>query len=251
VRFATYNIHHGAPPGRRTDHGRLRAAVRALGADVVALQEVDRHVVRSGFRDQARLAAAAAGREPLFAEARTLGPFGRYGNALLVPPGPLQWTVRPLSSAGEQRVALFSRLRVGSTAVTVVCTHLHNASGPGPGRAPAQLDELLAELGRWPRPWVLMGDLNLGEDEVVPRFARAGLTAAATGPTFPSRSPRVTIDWIGVRGLRIRSAEVPRLDASDHLPVVVDLEPPIPHSSGTGADREESSDGSTVDSLSE
>lgn len=224
VRVATFNIRHGALPGAAADHRRLRRAVRSLDADVVGLQEVDRRVVRSWFRDQAGLVASATGHRALFAPARRIGPFGRYGNALLVPRGPVEATALPLASDGEDRVALFARMRVGDTLVTVVDTHLHNRAGPGAGRAPAQLDELLRELARWPRPWILMGDLNLGADEVLPRFAAAGLTAARTGPTFPATAPRSRIDWVGVRGFTVRSATVPHLVASDHLPVVVDLD---------------------------
>lgn len=225
MRVATYNIRHGAPPGRRAHHHRMRAAARSLGADVVGLQEVDRFVVRSWFRDQARLAGRAAGLDHQFAAARPLGPLGRYGLALLTPPGPVQLSVRRLHSVGEQRIAMFARLRVREQLVTVVCTHLQNNARSGPGSAPEQLDEVLAELAFWPLPWIVMGDLNLGAGAVLPRFEAAGLEPAPTGPTFPSHDPKVRIDWVAVRGLDVREVQVPRLDASDHLPVVVDLEP--------------------------
>ena len=225
MRVATYNIRHGAPPGRRAHHHRMRAAVRSLGADVIALQEVDRRVVRTWFRDQAALAGRGAGLDHHFAAARPLGPFGRYGNALLTPPGPVQLSVRRLHSVGEPRIAMFARLRVDGLLVTVVCTHLQNNARSGPGSAPEQLEEVLAELAFWPEPWIVMGDLNLGSAAVLPRFETAGLEPAPTGPTFPSHDPKVRIDWIGVRGLDIREVQVPQLGASDHLPVVVDLEP--------------------------
>lgn len=201
-------------------------SVASLGADVVALQEVDRRVVRSFWRDQARAAGAAAGLRAHFAAARSLGPFGRYGNALLLPDGPVQIAVHRLASVGEQRVAIFARARVDGALVTFVCTHLQNHAGPGPGRAPAQLDELLAELARWPEPWVVMGDLNLCDADVEGPLAEVGLVAASTGPTFPSDDPAVRIDWVAVRGLIVRSASVPALRASDHRPVVADLEVP-------------------------
>lgn len=225
MRFATYNIRHGAPPGRRADLRRMSAAIGSLGADVIALQEVDRRVVRSMFRDQARAAARSAGLVHRFAAARSLGLLGQYGNALLLPAGPVDLSIRPLHSVGEPRVALFARVRIAEIAATVVCTHLQNSTRPGPGGAPAQLDELLLELRHWPLPWVLMGDLNLDADQVLPRFDAAGLESVPSGPTFPSDAPRARIDWIGVRGFRIGRTEVPRLDASDHLPLVTELTP--------------------------
>jgi endonuclease/exonuclease/phosphatase family metal-dependent hydrolase len=226
MRVATYNVRHGAPPGRGTDHRTLREALGSLRPDVLALQELDRRVARSGFGDQPRIAARATGLEARFAPTRTLGPFGTYGNALLLPGAPLEHEVLRLRSAGEQRNAIFIRTAVGSLHVTVVCTHLQNSAGGGPGEAPAQLDEVLDELVRWSEPWVLMGDLNLTEAAVVLRFERAGLQPVPTGPTFPSPQPRVRIDWIGVRGLTVGSVEVPRLGASDHLPIVAELGEP-------------------------
>ncbi|KFF99150.1 hypothetical protein IQ62_20525 [Streptomyces scabiei] len=69
MRFATFNVLHG----RTLQDGRpvgvpsadagipLAEAVASLGADVLALQEVDRFQERSGHVDQARVAAEAAG----------------------------------------------------------------------------------------------------------------------------------------------------------------------------------------------
>ena len=224
MRVATYNIRHAAPAGRRAHHGGMRRAVRALDADVVALQEVDRRVVRTWFRDQAKIAGRGAGREHRFLPARALGPFGRYGVALLLPPGPHDVGTLALRSIGEPRVALFARFQVEGRWVTVVCTHLQNAAGDGPADAPAQLDQLLGELAHWPTPWILMGDLNLRDDKVLPRFAAAGLEAVQSAPTFPAHDPKVRIDWIGVRGFTVGAVEVPTVQASDHLPLVAELQ---------------------------
>ncbi|MFD7454412.1 endonuclease/exonuclease/phosphatase family protein [Kitasatospora sp. NPDC059827] len=69
LRIATFNLLHGqplAPDGTPlpypADAGApLAQAVAALDADVLALQEVDRHQARSGGTDQAAVAAAAMG----------------------------------------------------------------------------------------------------------------------------------------------------------------------------------------------
>jgi endonuclease/exonuclease/phosphatase family metal-dependent hydrolase len=72
VRIATFNLLHGQPldggrplPFPDPDGGDaaapLAAAVRALDADVLAMQEVDRFQPRSGLVDQAAVAAEAAG----------------------------------------------------------------------------------------------------------------------------------------------------------------------------------------------
>jgi endonuclease/exonuclease/phosphatase family metal-dependent hydrolase len=235
MRVATYNIRHAAPAGRRADHRGMRHAVRSLYADVVALQEVDHRVVRSWFRDQASLAGSGAGLQHRFLPARPLGPFGRYGIALLLPRGPHDVGTLALRSIGEPRVALFARCRLDGEWVTVVCTHLQNSSEGRPSEAPEQLDQLLEELARWPTPWILMGDLNLRPEVVLPRFEGAGLKAVAAEPTFPAHDPKIRIDWIAVRGLEVGTVEVPPLQASDHLPIVAELvraDPPEPSRPG-------------------
>ncbi|MFD7590416.1 endonuclease/exonuclease/phosphatase family protein [Kitasatospora sp. NPDC059811] len=69
LRIATFNLLHGqplAPDGAPRPYpadagGPLAEAVAALDADVLALQEVDRHQSRSGGTDQAAVAAKAMG----------------------------------------------------------------------------------------------------------------------------------------------------------------------------------------------
>ena len=86
MRLATYNIRHGAPAGRLAASRSMARSVADLRADVVALQEVDRRVVRSFLVDQAGLAARRSGMVARFAAARTVR----------APEGP---TATPCSSA--------------------------------------------------------------------------------------------------------------------------------------------------------
>src|SRR5688572_18053249 len=62
LRIATFNLLHGMDlTDGVADPARLRTALADLDADIVALQEVDRHQERSGGADQAALAAEALG----------------------------------------------------------------------------------------------------------------------------------------------------------------------------------------------
>jgi endonuclease/exonuclease/phosphatase family metal-dependent hydrolase len=202
----------------------MAAAVASLRADVVALQEVDRHTVRTWFVDQPALAGRRSGARALFGAARGFGPGGRYGNALLVRGRILDHEVHRLGGPGEPRVALLARVAVRGVELTAVSTHLQNRRGDEPSSAPAQLEELLGVLSRWPEPWALMGDLNLRADTVVPILGQAGLTPLDSAPTYPSDEPRIRIDWIATRGLGDATVSVADLRSSDHRPVVADLE---------------------------
>ena len=60
VRLATFNLLHGrSPQDGLVDGDRLTAAVTALNADILALQEVDRDQSRSGHLDLTAIAARA------------------------------------------------------------------------------------------------------------------------------------------------------------------------------------------------
>ena len=234
VRVATYNIRHGAPPGRPADLRGIAAAVSSLHADVVALQEVDRRVIRTCFADQAMRLGRSAGLTAHFAPARRFLWTGSYGNALLFRGTAARLERVSLASVGEQRVALIASVQLHEQQVTVVSTHLQNSRRGRQSEAGGQLDEILGVLHKWPRPWVLMGDLNLRPEVVLPRLERAGLHPVSTAPTFPSHAPRICIDWIAVAGLELLSAEVVDLRASDHRPIVAELVPSADGSGGSG-----------------
>ncbi|MGR7001135.1 endonuclease/exonuclease/phosphatase family protein [Yinghuangia aomiensis] len=64
LRVATFNVLHGMSLDDGTaGPGQLAEALSALDADIVALQEVDRHQARSQGADQAAVAAKALGAE--------------------------------------------------------------------------------------------------------------------------------------------------------------------------------------------
>ena len=207
------------------DNAGFVASVTSLGADVVALQEVDSRTVRSWFLDQPSIAARASGLRPLFASARSIGPGGRYGNALLVRGEVRAVRTLELPWTGERRVALIAEVELPGGRATVVSTHLQNRRGSAPSQAPQQLEHLVGALRSWPAPVVLMGDLNLRDDRVLPILDGAGFDTARGGPTFPSDAPRIEIDWIAVQGFRVDRTEVPDLRSSDHRPLVADLSP--------------------------
>ena len=62
LRVATFNLLHGMEPASgATDPDALGDAVRAIDADVIGLQEVDRGQPRTGGIDQTALVAGALG----------------------------------------------------------------------------------------------------------------------------------------------------------------------------------------------
>jgi endonuclease/exonuclease/phosphatase family metal-dependent hydrolase len=252
MRVATFNILHGAVPGReRVDPGLLAESIASLDADVVGLQEVDHHQPRSGGVDLTVVAARAMGaRAHRFAAALAGTPdalwtaaTGReqpdgagYGVALLSRHPVSDWRVVRLPGAplplphrrpggwrftlvrDEARVGLVARVEAPGGPVRVVTTHLsflHLWNG-------AQLRRLRRRIGDASAPTLLLGDLNMGPS----RAARiTGMRSLASAPTFPAHDPTAQIDHVlGSGQLRSTASRVARLPISDHLALVAEVE---------------------------
>jgi endonuclease/exonuclease/phosphatase family metal-dependent hydrolase len=243
LRLATFNIKHGAPAnGYEGDPEAVAAACAALEADVLALQEVDDAIPRSGRADLAAMAARAAGMKVVFAPTiRIRG--GRYGNALLVK-GEIEGTeVLSLTGARwlqgrrgggrvfpvwrEPRNAIIATVRVGGQRLSVAATHLATQRDV----SKKQLPQAVARLQTKPPPWVLMGDLNRTTQDVVSEPLLDSMELVRGPATFPSWNPQRRIDHIAIRGLTLHPDSVKAVRSphvSDHLALVAEVEVPPP-----------------------
>ncbi len=225
MRVVTFNACHGsAGKGTPTDTEGLVDACVGFGADVLALQELDRGTRRVDRADQASLVARATGMAHLRAPVKPYDE-GWVENALLVRGSLTDGEVLALRGRdrfgrGERRSAVVATARVGDRAVSVAATHL---SLTVPDNEPQQ-DRVVAALVRRPGPHLLLGDLNRRTAWVRPGTARAGLTLVDDDvPTFPAPAPRYRIDHVAVAGLAVTAVEVVRAPVSDHRAVVVEV----------------------------
>lgn len=257
MRVATFNLLHG----RSVAHGGvdvedLRAAAEEIDADVVGLQEVDRHQERSGVVDQTAEVAKALGADHWrFAPsvngtpgkpeswtrsrdddgATTTGPtYGvglvsrlpvrswevrRFGPAPVSMPLMIPGRRRLLKVADEPRAAVAAVLDGPSGPLTVLTAHLSFV----PGWNVAQLRAMRQWAAAFPAPRLLIGDFNLPGP--LPRLA-TGWTQLARTATYPSWRPRVQFDHVladGIAASAVRDVQALRLPVSDHCALVVDL----------------------------
>ncbi len=227
--FATYNIHKAVGTDRRRDPERIVSVLREIDADVIALQEVDRRIgQRASVIDRALLddspwIAVDVARRP-----RSLG---WHGNAILVRRGLEVVEAEPLHLPMlEPRGAARADIMVAGTRVRVIGMHL-DLSGL---RRRDQIRAVLRHIGACDPgcPTVLMGDFNQwGHRSGAMREFGEIWRVLDTGRSFPSRQPLACLDRIiasdewTCAGHRVHhSATSAR--ASDHLPVVADLELP-------------------------
>lgn len=253
--MGTFNLMHGRSlHDGRVVAERLRAAVTVLDADVLGLQEVDRHQPRSGGADLTAEVAGAMGAAHHRFVATLYGtpgvdsrpaPHSAAGAACygigLVSRWPVRsWHTTMLPAAAvvapvfvpgpggglmwlrdEPRALLAAVVESPAGLLTVATTHLSFV----PGWNVRQLRLVLRELARLPAPRVLLGDLNLPAAAValVP-----GWRALARRPTYPAPAPRVQFDHVLAERRdgalpAVRRVETPAVALSDHRPLVVEL----------------------------
>ena len=243
----TFNIHHGVGTDGRHDLPRLATLLASVDADVICLQEVDRHYGdRTEEVDQALLLSRALDMQlawgPAIDEPGPKGkPHRQYGNAVLSRLPILISDVHQLPGGGEPRCALRTMVELDGGALWVTNTHLTTRSAEERAMQVAAIADLHTEPMQ---TGVLVGDFNTrpGAAELGrlrERFTDAWQVARARddqagwrfwnrdeGDTFPARSPRKRIDQVWVSdGVAVAAAQVVDAEgASDHLPFVVDLE---------------------------
>ena len=244
LRVATYNIHKGVQglgPARRLEIHNLALAIEMLDADIVCLQEV-----RSVNRKEADHFSAW----PELPQAEFLAPegyeaayrtnavtkYGEHGNALLS-----RWPIVACKHEDmsdhrfEQRGLLHVELQVAGQPLHAIVVHF----GLIPASRVRQAAHLKAYIAREvpaDAPLVVAGDFNDWGERLDTPMAGLGLLRARSPDgrlssrlTFPSRVPIFALDRVYTRGFRCVRSSVPRGPAwarmSDHLPLLVELEP--------------------------
>lgn len=228
LRVMSYNIHVGIGVDKKFDLERVAEVIRRERPDVVGLQEVDRGVERTKRVDELKELARLTKMDYAFAHNLNYQG-GQYGVAVLSRFPILAIDHRRFQHLREAERRGFIRVEVEvkGRRVGFVTTHLDYQHADNRLYEARQLLEALPAEG----PLVVTGDFNEepgGETYklMLTRFADAW-AGAAGGFTYPSDKPSKRIDYVffrGAGGARVRAARVVSSHASDHLPLVVDLE---------------------------
>lgn len=232
LKLVTYNIHNGVGCDRRYDLRRIARVLEAERADVIALQEVDNGLSRSGFDHQAAFLAHRLGMHYCHCITCTREQ-GHFGIATLSAYPILQnWQYDITHQRSrEPRYCLRVDVAVAPGAVLHVFNcHLGLNTGERRHQQQRMLSEAILLSRDLHHPVVLMGDFNDRPLQVVHRRLRQHFNDSFRavgkwfGPTFrlgplplrldhiyTSREIRVIDSWVRNEGL----ARV----ASDHRPL--------------------------------
>ena len=260
LRLMTYNVHRCVGTDRKLDVERVAEVIAAEKPDVVALQELDVRRARTRGVDQAHRLAELLKMSSHFHPAMTVEE-ELYGDAILtaLPEKKVKADGLPLYTripGLEPRGAVWITVEVGGTPVQIINTHLGLVPQEQKRQAAALLGEQWMAHEAWQAPGILLGDFNATPYSATYRLLKTALRDAQTQSstwrktptaTFPSSFPFMRIDHVfltkGLETVNVSSPYGPLARvASDHLPLVVDLEispadaPAAPRAGGSSGD---------------
>jgi len=230
LRIATYNIHRSRGLDGRTRPDRIAQVIGAIGADVVALQEVVGAGPRSG--GHAEEIGAALGMGWVMAPARQLRGH-HFGNAVL--------SRLPITAHFEHDLSWktceprrMQRVDVAVDGATLHVYNVHLGTAILERRHQAQRLAAVVSDRHVAGPKLVLGDFNEWMRGLVTRTLSEKLNSVdlrnhlQRRRTYPGVFPILHLDHIYYTGrIEITSIELPRtrlsLVASDHLPLVADV----------------------------
>jgi endonuclease/exonuclease/phosphatase family metal-dependent hydrolase len=232
LRVMSYNIHVGVGMDKRLDLERIAAVINQERPDLVGLQEVDRGVKRTEGIDEIAELARLTKMEYAFAHNLDYQG-GQYGVAILSRFPILKTDHRMYANKreSERRGMIRIEVKIGARIISFATTHLDYQYEDGRiFEAGQMLDFLKAQHGAL----ILVGDFNVeptGDSyKLVTAYFRDAWVenkAKTAGLSYPADKPAKRIDYILFRpneGVRAKNAWTVETQASDHIPVVADLE---------------------------
>lgn len=231
LRVMTYNI-------RAADYGlnRIIATLRKGKADIIALQEVDKFVRRTGRIDQPKKIAHSLGMNYVFRK-HFAYQGGEFGLALFS-----RYMIDHVERVRVRRsnlVLLKARVHTPKRPVGVIVVHFHPTNPID--KAITKKENNAARLREAKRafeiattydtPFLIMGDFNANSGSpAYGLFAEKFQDCCRVGgglwdKTWPAKFPITRIDYIWAsRHFRVLGCRTIESKASDHLPVVADIQ---------------------------
>mgnify|MGYP002623942932 CR=1 FL=1 len=242
LRVMTYNVHGCRGMDGKFAPERIARVIARERPDVICLQELDHARTRSGGVQQAHVIARRLRAEAHFHAVAEIDD-GHFGNAVLATVPLRTMTSGPLPSVSrakamfqlEDRGAIWVELDIEGFHIQVINTHLSLLGRERRLQAQALLSQVWLGHPECKGPTVLTGDFNASPTSATLKRLEGRLRNVVGRSrnrelrTWSGRLPLRRIDHVLVSpDITVHSVYVPRTRlsrlASDHLPVVADLE---------------------------
>lgn len=223
LRLMTYNIHRGIGKNGEFSLASTADTIAKAGPDIVALQEVERFSLRTGFKDEIRYLSSKLGMTYAYGKSLNIVT-GQYGNSLLSKYPIEEYSTIKLPSLKEQRTVLRAVIDIDSHRLAVYNVHL----GLNENERKEQVAYIVNLLSSEKLDYVLLGDMNSSVDKIsaftnVMKDSVEGSGKYSQG-TIEENNTWKRIDYIFLsKNLKPKNYDVILSDASDHLPVVSEI----------------------------
>ncbi|WP_408008172.1 endonuclease/exonuclease/phosphatase family protein [Pseudalkalibacillus sp. A8] len=233
IQVMSYNIHHAEGEDGVLDLERIAQVIDGSDADIIGLQEVDKHwSSRSNFQDQAKLLAERLGMFYTYAanldyeSSEKDKPNRQYGTAILsrFPILGSENHFLPKIGNTEQRGLLEATIIVKGIHLKLYNTHLALT----PEERNLQIEKIIDISSQSDGPKVIMGDLNATptSDEMKPMYEyySDAFDGQNEAYTYSASNPTKRIDYIFTsKNMETSKARVIDTQASDHLPITSEI----------------------------
>ncbi|WP_418895486.1 endonuclease/exonuclease/phosphatase family protein [Limibacterium fermenti] len=220
IKIMSYNMFIGKGMDDIISLERVAEVINKVNPDFIGLQEVDSIAERSGWIDQAKELARLTGMFSVFAPA-TERSKGLYGIASLSKKKPLSYLNIPLPGAEEPRTFLIVQYD------DYILCNVHMSLDAESRKQSVKIINETVE--KFDKPTIITGDFNmLPESEEFKLMTENWvLLSEASINTYPSDSPRQTLDYIfGYKNYNYKvTCKVVMYEpiVSDHLPIFIDI----------------------------
>lgn len=227
ITVMSYNIHHGADKDEKDQLAAMGAFIKASGANIIGVQEVDSICTRTNGVDQMKVLGQITGMHYAFVRHYAYQG-GAYGMGIL--------SRYPITDVDNKRMRLLKG-KTSSTAMISAVIHVSKKQKIRFASAHFALDdssrlvqahEAVNYLGNDPYPVVVTGDLNAEPEAAEIQYLGDYFigTDRKQIATYPAPVATKKIDYIFVRKKNFASVMrhwVPVNSLSDHLPVIATI----------------------------
>ena len=220
IKVMSFNIHHGKSILGRDVLDEIAEIIRQSGADIVGLQELDKGLPRSRFRNQIQYLGQKL--SMYYVDGYNLSLLGgRYGNGILSK-YPIEDSENIfLPSKREQRGLLRADINIDGRRLNFLVTHL----GLNKGERERQIRSINSYIDVLAYPVILTGDFNTSKtrdlDILASKLLDTGYIANRDKEaTFNLPIMAQRIDYIFLdKNMKLIKYEVLKKEISDHYPV--------------------------------